>query len=127
ATAPAGTAISGQSAPLSATDAQRARVLVVDDNADLREYVASLLGAEYDVATAADGEAALAAVRRAMPDIVVSDVMMPKLDGHGLVRALRADERTAALPVILLSARAGEDAAVEGLESGADDYLAKPF
>ena len=105
----------------------RPRVLVVDDNADLRDYVAALLAPTYDVATAADGLVALAAVRADPPDIVVSDVMMPNLDGLGLVRELRADERTASLPVILLSARAGEESAVEGLGSGSDDYLAKPF
>jgi signal transduction histidine kinase len=115
--------------PAAAPEVQtsRPRVLVVDDNADLREYVAALLAPTYDVATAPDGLAALAAVRANPPDIVVSDVMMPNLDGLGLVRQLRAEERTASLPVILLSARAGEESAVEGLDSGSDDYLAKPF
>jgi signal transduction histidine kinase len=110
-----------------AGDLTRPLVLVVDDNADLRDYVAGLLASAYDVATAADGLAALAAVRQRLPEIVVSDVMMPNLDGLGLVRELRADERTAAIPVILLSARTGDESAVEGLESGADDYLSKPF
>lgn len=105
----------------------RARVLVVDDNPDLREYMTALLAPAYDVGTAVDGRAALEAVRADLPDIVVSDVMMPRLDGFGLVRALRAEPRTAALPVLLLSARAGEEAAVEGLDTGADDYLVKPF
>jgi signal transduction histidine kinase len=115
--------------PAAAPEVQtsRPRVLVVDDNADLREYVAALLAPTYDVATAPDGLAALAAVRANPPDIVVSDVMMPNLDGLGLVRQLRTEERTASLPVILLSARAGEESAVEGLDSGSDDYLAKPF
>ena len=105
----------------------RTHVLVVDDNADLRSYVAGLLTSSFAVTTASDGLAALQQVRTDPPDIIVSDVMMPNLDGFGLVRELRADPRTAALPVILLSARAGEDAAVEGLGTGADDYLAKPF
>jgi signal transduction histidine kinase len=105
----------------------RTRVLVVDDNADLRSYVAGLLAPSCAVTTAADGREALNQVRTEPPDIIVSDVMMPHLDGFGLVRELRADPRTATLPVILLSARAGEDAAVEGLGTGADDYLAKPF
>ena len=74
-----------------------------------------------------DGEAALEAARAVPPDLVLSDVMMPRLDGFGLLRALRADERTRQLPVILLSARAGEESAVEGLDAGADDYLVKPF
>jgi signal transduction histidine kinase len=107
--------------------APRARVLVVDDNADLRDYISRLLAADYDVSAEPDGLAALAAVRVRAPDIVVSDVMMPRLDGFGLVRELRADPNTASLPVILLSARAGEEASIEGLEKGADDYLVKPF
>ena len=74
-----------------------------------------------------DGEAALAAARARPPDLVLADVMMPRLDGFGLLSALRADPRTATIPVILLSARAGEESRVEGLEAGADDYLVKPF
>lgn len=105
----------------------RARVLVVDDNADLRAYLCGLLAPLYDVTSAADGQDALEAVRSQRPEIVISDVMMPRLDGFGLVRALRADPATASLPVILLSARAGEEAAVVGLGTGADDYLVKPF
>ncbi|XUM02055.1 SpoIIE family protein phosphatase [Streptomyces venezuelae ATCC 10712] len=103
-------------------------VLVADDNADMREYLVRLLSSGgYEVRTTSDGLAALAAVRSRTPDLVVSDVMMPGLDGLGLVGALRADPRTAAVPVLLLSARAGQEASVEGLRSGADDYLVKPF
>jgi signal transduction histidine kinase len=105
----------------------RAQVLVVDDNPDLREYLRGLLTPVYEVATASDGLAALEAVRARRPDLVVSDVMMPRLDGFGLVRELRADPSTAFLPVILLSARAGEESAIEGLHAGSDDYLVKPF
>jgi signal transduction histidine kinase len=105
----------------------RARVLVVDDNADLRGYVSGLLAPLYDVEAAVDGLAALDAAHARPPDIVVSDVMMPRLDGFGLVRELRARPATASLPIILLSARAGEESAIEGLDVGADDYLAKPF
>jgi PAS domain S-box-containing protein len=105
-----------------------ARVLVADDNADMREYLARLLRtAGYQVTAVTDGQAALGAVRAAVPDLVISDVMMPRLDGLGLVTALRADARTAAVPVLLLSARAGQEASVEGLRAGADDYLVKPF
>jgi signal transduction histidine kinase len=104
-----------------------ARVLVVDDNADLREYIRALLSPAYDVTTASDGLAALAAVRAELPDLIVSDIMMPRLDGFGLVRELRANRATASVPVILLSARAGEEAAVQGLDAGSDDYLVKPF
>ena len=103
------------------------RVLVADDNADMREYIQRLLGGKYAVEVVADGHAALAAVQRRLPDLVLSDVMMPRLDGFGLLRALKADPRTAALPVILLSARAGEEATLEGLSAGASDYLVKPF
>ena len=105
-----------------------ARVLVADDNADMREYLARLLRtAGYQVTTVTDGQAALDAVRAGPPDLVISDVMMPRLDGLGLVAALRADARTAAVPVLLLSARAGQEASIEGLRAGADDYLVKPF
>jgi PAS domain S-box-containing protein len=105
-----------------------ATVLVVDDNADMRAYLTRLLsGAGYRVAAVNDGREALEAVRSAVPDLVVSDVMMPGLDGLSLVAALRADPRTVAIPVLLLSARAGEEASVEGLAAGADDYLVKPF
>jgi signal transduction histidine kinase len=105
----------------------RANVLVVDDNADLRRYISELLLPYYVVTTAPDGLAALDVVRARIPDIVVSDVMMPRLDGFGLVRELRGRPETSSLPIILLSARAGEDASVEGLDTGADDYLVKPF
>ncbi|MGY1605193.1 SpoIIE family protein phosphatase [Geodermatophilus sp. SYSU D00815] len=103
------------------------RVLVADDNADMREYLQRLLAGRYAVEVVSDGQAALDAALAAPPDLVVSDVMMPRLDGLGLLAALRADERTARVPVLLLSARAGQEAAVEGLAAGADDYLVKPF
>src|SRR5262249_21724136 len=106
---------------------ERATVLLVDDNADMREYVRRLLTPHYDVRTADDGIAALETMRTQPPDLVLSDVMMPRLDGFGLVRKVRADATLARLPVILLSARAGEEASIEGLEAGADDYLTKPF
>ncbi|GAA3630849.1 SpoIIE family protein phosphatase [Streptomyces chitinivorans] len=111
----------------SAPGAARARVLVADDNADMREYLRRILAPGYRVTTVADGRAALEAVRADAPDMVVSDVMMPRMDGLELVAALRADSRTASVPVLLLSARAGQEASIEGLEAGADDYLVKPF
>ncbi len=107
--------------------AERPRIVWADDNADMRAYVGRLLGSLYDVEVVSDGEAALAAVERRLPELVLADVMMPGLDGFGLLRALRSDERTRTLPVILLSARAGEEAHVEGMQAGADDYLVKPF
>jgi signal transduction histidine kinase/DNA-binding response OmpR family regulator len=103
-------------------------VLLADDNADLRDYVRRLLAAQgYEVATVPDGEAALEAVRARRPDLLVSDVMMPRRDGFSLLAAIRADAALRDLPVIILSARAGAEAQVEGLDAGADDYLAKPF
>ncbi len=105
-----------------------ARIVLVDDNADLRSYVAGLLGRSFAaVETASDGQQALASILARPPDLVLSDVVMPGLDGFGLVRALRGDARTRAIPIILLSARAGDESTVEGLGSGADDYLVKPF
>ncbi len=125
-------AVGADAAPVSddTLDASRrpVRVLVADDNSDMRDYLVRLLssdGCEVDAVT--DGQAALEAVRAAVPDIVVSDVMMPRLDGLALVAALRSDPRTAALPVLLLSARAGQEASIGGLQAGADDYLVKPF
>ncbi|MFP2933067.1 ATP-binding protein, partial [Pyxidicoccus sp. 3LG] len=105
-----------------------ARILLADDNADLREYVSALLGRAFrHVETVGNGKAALEAARRTLPDLILSDVMMPGLDGFGLVKALREDPRTRAIPIILLTARAGDESTVEGLGSGADDYLVKPF
>ena len=103
------------------------RALVVDDNTDMREFIARILGERWAVEAVSDGLAALEAARRSPPDVIVSDIMMPGLDGFGLLQALREDERTRGVPVILVSARAGEEARVEGLQAGADDYLAKPF
>jgi signal transduction histidine kinase len=104
-----------------------ARVLVADDNADMRDYLARLLGQHWEVSVAADGVEALAMVRRERPDVVVADVMMPRLNGFGLIARLRADRELADTPVVLVSARAGEEARIEGLEKGANDYLVKPF
>ncbi|WP_437590289.1 ATP-binding protein [Sorangium sp. So ce1000] len=104
-----------------------ARVLLADDNADMREYVGRVLRERWTVEAVADGAEALASARRSPPDLVLTDVMMPNLDGFGLLRALREDERTRGIPVVMLSARAGEESRVEGLEAGADDYLPKPF
>ncbi|MDA0172714.1 SpoIIE family protein phosphatase [Solirubrobacter taibaiensis] len=106
---------------------ERPRVLVVDDNADMRSYIASLLDARYAVQTAPDGLVALDLARRDPPELVVTDVMMPNLDGFGLLAGLQADPATTDIPVIMVSARAGEEGTIEGLEAGADDYLIKPF
>jgi PAS domain S-box-containing protein len=102
-------------------------VLVADDNVDMRQYLGRLLAGAYEVEQAADGKAALAAARDRPPDLLLADVMMPALDGLGLLAELRADPRTRTVPVVLLSAQAGEESRVEGLAAGADDYLVKPF
>ncbi|WP_457337631.1 ATP-binding protein, partial [Rhizobacter sp. P5_C2] len=108
-------------------DASRATVLVVDDNADMRSYIAGVLGARWNVEGAADGLQALAAIARHRPDVVVTDIMMPELDGFGLLKRIRSHDALRTLPVILLSAHAGEEARLEGLAKGADDYIVKPF
>jgi light-regulated signal transduction histidine kinase (bacteriophytochrome) len=102
-------------------------VLVVDDNADMRAYLVRLLEPRWTVETAEDGDAALESILRRPPDLILSDVMMPRMDGVALVRILRANPTTSTIPVVLLSARTGDEAIVGGLETGADDYLVKPF
>ncbi len=102
---------------------EKPRILWADDNADMRAYVSRLLSSRFDVQAVSDGEAALDAARARPPDLILSDVMMPKLDGFGLLRALRADPLLREIPIILLSARAGEESRIEGMEGGADDYL----
>jgi signal transduction histidine kinase len=110
-----------------ARHANEGRILLADDNADMRNYVLRLLEPYFEVRAVSDGKAALAAARSDPPDLVLSDVMMPEMDGGTLVAALRQDPITHTIPVVLLSARAGEEAVVAGLETGADDYLVKPF
>jgi signal transduction histidine kinase/DNA-binding response OmpR family regulator/PAS domain-containing protein len=105
----------------------RKLILLADDNADMRDYVRRLLSTQYDVTAVSNGREALRAAREHPPDLVVADVMMPELDGFGLLNALRLDRNLRSIPVVMLSARAGEDSRVEGLEAGADDYLVKPF
>jgi len=103
-------------------------VLLVDDNRDMREYITRLLESRFRVISAEDGRYALDLIDEgARPDLVLSDVMMPRLDGFGLLKALRDRPLTAVTPVIFLSARAGEEARIEGFDVGADDYLIKPF
>ncbi len=104
-----------------------ARILVADDNADMRDYITRLLGSHWTVHAVSDGLEALEAAQRLAPDLILTDVMMPRLDGFGLIRELRRQPSTATTPIILLSARAGEEATAEGLRAGADDYLVKPF
>jgi PAS domain S-box-containing protein len=105
----------------------RQRILVADDNADMREYLRRVLAARYDVTSVSDGKEALVAAARVHPDLVLTDVMMPSLDGFALLQQMRADPSLQDIPVIVLSARAGEEAKIEGLRMGADDYVVKPF
>ena len=105
----------------------RPLVLIADDNADMRQYMTRLLSQQYRTEAVPDGEAALAAARARTPDLVLTDVMMPRLDGLGLLKALRIDPRTRGIPVIMLSARAGEESRIEGMQEGATDYMVKPF
>jgi CheY-like chemotaxis protein len=112
--------------PAPGADADRPLVLVADDNGDMRQYIVRLLSEKYRVVAVPDGEAALAAAREQAPELVLTDVMMPRLDGFGLLAKLRGDPLTREVPVIMLSARAGEESRVEGMEAGVDDYLIKP-
>ncbi|ROM98083.1 histidine kinase [Pseudomonas brassicacearum] len=120
-------------APMEEADEQhpehalRSKVLVVDDSPEMLGYLSELLRDDYSVATATDGEQAWALLQLHPIDVVVSDVMMPKLDGFGLTARIKASPGFAHLPVILVTARGGSEACVSGLESGADDYIAKPF
>jgi signal transduction histidine kinase/response regulator of citrate/malate metabolism len=108
-------------------DERRFHVLLADDNTDMRDYVSRLLADRYQVRAVADGQAAWNAIQEHVPDLVLSDVMMPVLDGFELLRRIRADPQTREMPVVLLSARAGEESRIEGLEAAADDYIVKPF
>ncbi len=106
----------------------KGNVLVIDDEADLIELVRYNLSKEgFEVSAAMDGESGLAAARRGAPDVVVIDLMLPGIDGLEVCRALRADDRTAHIPVIMLTAKDTESDRVVGLEIGADDYMTKPF
>jgi signal transduction histidine kinase len=115
--------------PMTAADdaGRRERILLADDNADMRSYLSRLLRERWEVETADDGHAALEAIRLNPPDLVLSDVMMRGIDGFALLRAVRNDAALRDIPFILLSAQAGEEATAEGLKAGADDYLVKPF
>src|SRR5205085_277669 len=105
----------------------RPTIVWADDNADMRDYVARILGERYRVLAVANGAEALAIAAVETPDLVLTDVMMPGIDGFGVLRGIRHDPRTQHVPVLLLSARAGGESAIEGLQAGADDYVVKPF
>ena len=109
------------------TSASRPLALVVDDNADVREYVAHLLGGEYDVRQAADGKEGLGMALKTVPDLIVCDVMMPVMDGLEMCRRVKAETATGHVPVILLTSNAQENQRAEGYDCGADAYITKPF
>jgi signal transduction histidine kinase/two-component SAPR family response regulator len=119
--------VTTQATPRDGADERRFHVLLADDNADMRDYVSRLLSDRYNVLAVADGQAAWNAVEQRVPDLVLSDVMMPVIDGFELLRRIRANPQSREIPVVLLSARAGEESRIEGMEASADDYIVKPF
>ena len=112
---------------MQARNGHRHSLLVVDDNADMRDYLRRLLGGQYDLQVVGHGEAALAAIASQRPDLILTDIMMPGYDGLELLKKLRSDPQTNTIPIIVLSARAGEESRIEGMQAGADDYMIKPF
>jgi signal transduction histidine kinase/ligand-binding sensor domain-containing protein/AraC-like DNA-binding protein len=106
---------------------ERKIILIVEDNADVRGYIREQLEKDYRVAEAAHGEDGIYMARKDIPDLIISDVMMPKMDGYRFCKEIRKDEKTSHIPIIMLTARAGLEDKIEGLETGADDYLIKPF
>jgi len=112
---------------LPASDKDREIILIVEDNPDLRAYIREHLASSYTVLEAANGEEGIAKALEAIPDLVITDVMMPRIDGYQLSRILKNDEKTSHIPIVMLTAKALEESKIEGLKTGVDDYLTKPF
>jgi DNA-binding response OmpR family regulator len=102
-------------------------ILVVEDNYDMREYIKASLSDIYQIEEAVNGEQGVRIAESIIPDLIISDLMMPKMDGNELTRILKNDERTSHIPIILLTAKSGQENKIVGLQTGADDYLTKPF
>jgi len=108
-------------------DKDKTIILIVEDNSDVREYIKESLGEDYQVEEAVNGEQGVRKAENIIPDLIISDIMMPKMDGNELTRILKNDEKTSHIPIILLTAKTEQDSKLEGLATGADDYLVKPF
>ncbi len=102
-------------------------VLIVEDNKDVREFIKDSLGNDYHFQEAENGKEGIIKAEEFIPDLIISDVMMPKMDGNEMTRRLKTDQKTSHIPIILLTAKSGQENRIEGLETGADDYLTKPF
>lgn len=109
------------------TETGKPTLLIVEDNSDIRKYITIILGNQYEIFEAIDGEEGLAKSFKIIPDLIISDIMMPKTDGFQMCRILKTDERTSHIPIIMLTAKATMQDKVNGLELGADDYIMKPF
>ena len=118
--------VTPQDVTMSTTD-ETPLLLLIDDHADMRAYLRSSLAPDYQIVEAADGEEGLDSARQFVPDLIITDVTMPVMDGYAFCRALRADTALNHIPIIMLTAQASTESEITGLETGADDYLVKPF